>query len=171
MFSTYAFIRNLYFLFTSVHSISLVCQKPIHHYATHIFERSKIQINKIKPEHLSKETCFTNKKISFKMGTDRPLINSDDEGPSRHIALNNFCIDQTEVSNMQFYEFVQETKFVTEVRYNNSDCKKRFNLRLKLKKAETQGDSFCLINLLSENMKKFIRKKVTLGLNLKKKRK
>ena len=97
------------------------CNKDDSCYGTLICQRNKLSINEIKPEFLSKETCFRNAKIAFKMGTDRPLIKSDGESPSKRIELNSFCIDQTEVSNFQFYQFVKETGYRTEV---TTDSKK-----------------------------------------------
>jgi formylglycine-generating enzyme len=49
------------------------------------------------------------------MGTNQPEIPSDGESPAREVTLDPFCIDQTEVSNLQFWQFVQETNYVTEV--------------------------------------------------------
>ena len=83
-------------------------------YGSSTCQRVKI-VSEIKPESLSKETCFNNEKISFKMGTDKPLIKSDGESPSKRVELKSFCIDQTEVSNRQYYQFVAETNYKTEV--------------------------------------------------------
>ena len=83
-------------------------------YGSSTCQRVKI-VNEIKPESLSKETCFNYEKISFKMGTDKPLIISDGESPSKRVELKSFCIDQTEVSNRQYYQFVAETNYKTEV--------------------------------------------------------
>jgi hypothetical protein len=93
----------------------LFCNKDDSCYGSLICQRYKLSVNEIKPEFLSKETCFHNENIVFKMGTDRPLIKNDGESPSKRIELNSFCIDQTEVSNLQFYQFVVETGYRTEV--------------------------------------------------------
>lgn len=49
------------------------------------------------------------------MGTDKPVIKSDAEGPAREVLLKPFCMDLTAVSNLQFLQFVKETKYKTEV--------------------------------------------------------
>jgi hypothetical protein len=89
-------------------------------YGTSFCESNKIVQNKIKPENLSKMTCFHSKAdsglLNFTMGTNNPIFKSDGESPSRQVLLNSFCIDQTEVSNIQFFQFVQETKYQTEVK-------------------------------------------------------
>lgn len=65
------------------------------------------------------------------MGTDSPVFKSDGEAPARQVTLSPFCIDQTEVSNLQFWQFVKETKHKSE--------------------PQILGDSFCLKNFLSES--------------------
>jgi formylglycine-generating enzyme required for sulfatase activity len=62
-------------------------------------------------------TCFG--AVQFVMGTDRPVFKADGEGPARPRSLSPFCLDQTAVSNRQFYEFVQETKHKTEVDFSS----------------------------------------------------
>jgi hypothetical protein len=89
-------------------------------YGSSDYQRVKT-VCEIKPESLSKETCFNNEKISFKMGTDKPLIKTDGESPSKRIELKSFCIDQTEVSNRQYYQFVVETNYKTEVSIYTKD--------------------------------------------------
>jgi len=59
-------------------------------------------------------TCFK-EKVNFTMGTNSPIFKTDGEGPTRLVVLKPFCIDQTEVSNSQFSQFVEETGYVTEV--------------------------------------------------------
>ena len=122
MFIRQAFLRYLLLTFTQLiltidaGKTQSNCHKNDYYFGgTHFFQTPVKLVNKIKPENLSKETCFKNEKIIFKMGTDRPLIESDGEGPSKRVHLTSFCIDQTEVSNLQFHQFVQETNYKTEV--------------------------------------------------------
>ena len=64
----------------------------------------------------SKMTCFgVGDELKFTMGTDKPVFKSDGESPSREVRLSPFCMDQTEVSNLQFYQFIKETNHKTEV--------------------------------------------------------
>lgn len=71
----------------------------------------------IRHRYLSKMTCFDQSELlSFRMGTDKPVFRSDGESPSRLVRLSPFCLDQTEVSNRQFAEFVRETNHKTEVK-------------------------------------------------------
>jgi hypothetical protein len=85
-------------------------------YGTNFCERNSAQ-NKIKPESLSRMTCVSesNNQLNFTMGTNKPVFKSDGESPARIVYLDPFCMDQTEVSNLQFSQFVQETKYITEV--------------------------------------------------------
>ncbi len=71
----------------------------------------------------------------FTMGTDdlHLPVPQDGEGPSRRVEITEFFMDQYEVSNKEFAEFVEDTGYVTE--------------------AETFGDSFVLDILLSEDVK------------------
>lgn len=73
--------------------------------------------NHIRPDGLSKEICFE-KEILFSMGTDEPIFKSDGEAPAKEVKLEPFCMDLTAVSNLQFLQFVQETKYRTEVNCN-----------------------------------------------------
>ena len=70
----------------------------------------------IKPTTVSRMTCFRNEAIlNFTLGTNKPVFKADGESPARQVSLEPFCLDQTEVSNLQFYQFVQETNYKTEV--------------------------------------------------------
>ena len=71
--------------------------------------------NFIKPENLSATICF-NKTLTFMMGTDNPIIKSDGENPSREVILRPFCMDLTQVSNLQFLQFARETNYITQVK-------------------------------------------------------
>jgi formylglycine-generating enzyme required for sulfatase activity len=67
----------------------------------------------------------------FKMGTDYDRgFPADGEGPVRSVVLSPFAIDATSVTNTQFAEYVEQTKYVTE--------------------AERYGWSFVFWSLLSE---------------------
>ncbi|GBG25515.1 Sulfatase-modifying factor 2 [Hondaea fermentalgiana] len=72
----------------------------------------------------------------FTMGTDDPQIPGDAEGPARRVRLSEFELDEMEVSNRQFAEFVLDTKYVTE--------------------AESFGWSFCFLGTLSEKLREEI---------------
>lgn len=50
----------------------------------------------------------------FTMGTDEPYFPADGEGPARPVELDGFLLDETEVSNAAFKEFVDATGFKTE---------------------------------------------------------
>lgn len=69
----------------------------------------------------------------FTMGTDKPLLPQDGEGPARRAQITAFSINKYEVSNSEFMMFVRETNYITE--------------------AETFGDSFVFEMLLSEETK------------------
>ncbi len=81
-------------------------------YSSLIFSQPKQ--NEIKPKNLSKSTCFF-KQVNFTMGTNEPIFNTDGEGPTRFVMLKPFCIDQTEVSNLQFHQYIKETGYRTDV--------------------------------------------------------
>lgn len=70
---------------------------------------------------------------SFYMGTNKPIIFSDGEFPERTVRVNDFYMDQHEVSNYDFNRFIQSTGYVTE--------------------AEKVGDSFVFEPLISEKVK------------------
>lgn len=106
------------------------CYKNTHCYGTNLCKNLKIPQSFVKPIELTKMSCF-NGVLNFKMGTDRPVFKSDGEGPARDVNLSPFCIDQTQVSNFQFYQFVLETNYKTEVFYNKL---KRISLIFKNKK-------------------------------------
>ena len=52
---------------------------------------------------------------TFSIGTDEPFIPQDGEGPARKVHLDDFYINEFEVSNQDFSLFVKETQFITEV--------------------------------------------------------
>lgn len=52
----------------------------------------------------------------FFMGTDKPFLPMDGEGPAREVRVNSFYMDVYEVSNAEFELFVNSTGHVTEVR-------------------------------------------------------
>jgi formylglycine-generating enzyme required for sulfatase activity len=100
-------------LFSIVFAIETTCSISKFDYYGTLF-CNKITQNNVKPNMLSQSVCFKGN-ITFKMGTDDPIFKSDGEAPARTVRLKSFCIDQTEVSNFQFLEFVKETKYRTEV--------------------------------------------------------
>jgi sulfatase modifying factor 1 len=51
----------------------------------------------------------------FFMGTEKPLIPPDGEGPARRIKISSFYVDVHEVSNAEFEQFTKKTGYVTEV--------------------------------------------------------
>lgn len=70
---------------------------------------------------------------TFFMGTDKPIIFADGEGPEREVEVNDFYMDVHEVSNEDFKTFVESTGHITE--------------------AEKFGDSFVFEPLLSDDVK------------------
>ncbi|XP_055309729.1 formylglycine-generating enzyme isoform X2 [Sitodiplosis mosellana] len=50
---------------------------------------------------------------NYIVGTNEPIFQSDRESPERTVSLNEFYIDKFEVSNAEFTEFVEATKYVT----------------------------------------------------------
>lgn len=70
---------------------------------------------------------------AFYLGTNKPIILADGEGPERKTILSTFYLDVFEVSNEHFKEFVDETGYRTE--------------------AETFGNSFVFESLLSKETK------------------
>lgn len=69
---------------------------------------------------------------NFTIGTDEPIFKEDNESPMRKIVIENFYLDQYEVSNREFERFVAETNYETD--------------------AEKFGDSFLFKGQLSEEM-------------------
>lgn len=51
----------------------------------------------------------------FTMGTDKPFLPMDGEGPAREVKVDSFYMDIYEVSNAEFELFVNSTGHVTEV--------------------------------------------------------
>ncbi len=111
-------------------------------------------------KELSESTCFHESDLNFTMGTSNPVFISDGEGPPRKVHLSPFCIDQTEVSNAQFYQFVLKTNYVTEVLYDHNVKLSISAINQIIFQAEKNGDSFCLYKHLSENMKSKFNKAV-----------
>lgn len=83
-------------------------------------------------EEISNELVFISGGV-FTMGTDKPFLPQDGEGPARRVEISGFYMDKYEVSNAEFAEFVEETGYITE--------------------AEKFGDSFVLELLLSDEVK------------------
>ncbi|KAL1129394.1 hypothetical protein AAG570_013921 [Ranatra chinensis] len=72
----------------------------------------------------------------FFMGTDKPVIRADGEGPERQVTVDPFYLDLYEVSNSDFLEFASSTGYVSE--------------------AERFGDSFVFETLISNETKEGI---------------
>lgn len=53
-------------------------------------------------------------KATFEMGTNKPIFESDHEGPARNVTVNSFYLDKYEVSNQHFNDFVKKTGYKTE---------------------------------------------------------
>lgn len=70
---------------------------------------------------------------TFYLGTNKPIILADGEGPERKTTLSTFFLDVFEVSNKYFKEFVDATGYKTE--------------------AEKFGNSFVFDSLLSKETK------------------
>lgn len=68
---------------------------------------------------------------TFQMGTNKPVFESDFEGPLRNVTVAPFYLDKYEVSNKNFQQFIQQTGYKTE--------------------AESFGDSFIFEKLLPES--------------------
>lgn len=69
---------------------------------------------------------------AYAIGTNKPIFEEDREAPERIVQTNAFYIDKYEVSNQDFKEFVESTRYITY--------------------AERFGDSFVFKNLISEQM-------------------
>lgn len=52
----------------------------------------------------------------FAMGTNKPFLPMDGEGPAREVKINSFYMDIYETSNEEFELFVNNTGHVTEVK-------------------------------------------------------
>jgi sulfatase modifying factor 1 len=50
----------------------------------------------------------------FDMGTRKPGMPDDGEGPRRRVSVSTFLMDKYEVNNLQFSEFVGDTGYVTD---------------------------------------------------------
>uniref|UniRef100_A0A182TB91 Sulfatase-modifying factor enzyme-like domain-containing protein n=1 Tax=Anopheles maculatus TaxID=74869 RepID=A0A182TB91_9DIPT len=70
----------------------------------------------------------------YVIGTNEPIFVNDRESPARTVTIRDFYLDQYEVSNAQFKEFVDQTGYTTE--------------------AEKFGDSFVFQQLLTEKVRK-----------------
>ncbi|XP_058059159.1 formylglycine-generating enzyme [Anopheles bellator] len=68
------------------------------------------------------------------IGTNEPIFPADRESPARSVTVREFYLDQYEVSNERFQEFVDQTGYITE--------------------AEKFGDSFVFQRLLSDEVRK-----------------
>lgn len=76
------------------------------------------------------------KSQNYTIGTDKPVIITDGESPSRTVYLDAYYIDKYEISNLEFKKFVEKTGYKTE--------------------AEIFGDSFVFQLFLSETTLKSI---------------
>ncbi|XKL69471.1 hypothetical protein PGB90_007240 [Kerria lacca] len=71
---------------------------------------------------------------TYTVGTNKPIIIADGEGPEFTVKIDDFYIDQYEVSNSDFAQFIAETKYKTD--------------------AEKYGDSFVLYSLIKDEKTK-----------------
>ena len=56
---------------------------------------------------------------TFAMGSDKPVVPQDGEGPARQISIDDFYMDVHEVSNAEFLRFVLDTNYETEVKFRH----------------------------------------------------
>ena len=114
------------YIFTQIDTFEKLqlCKTSAHCYGTKLCD--PILQNRITPEYVSKMICFKNNASNFIMGTDKPIFKSDGEGPCREVLLDKFCIDLTQVSNLQFLQFTEETNYRTEVSYFSCICEYGF---------------------------------------------
>lgn len=73
----------------------------------------------------SKEDVIRGMKLipggKFTMGTDDPHFPADGEGPARPVYIDEFYMDETEVPNADFAQFVEDTAYKTDSeKYGNS---------------------------------------------------
>lgn len=73
-------------------------------------------------------------KGEYSIGTDNPIFKNDQESPLKNVDVEEFYIDQYEVSNANFADFIENTGYVTY--------------------AEKFGDSFVFEGLLSESLRR-----------------
>ena len=77
------------------------------------------------PDRLKEVESLSSKKLNtsnmvnlsgkFLMGSnDQELIESDGEGFIREVEVDNFLIDKTSVTNLEFSKFVTETNYITD---------------------------------------------------------
>ena len=66
---------------------------------------------------------------TFLMGSEKPIITADGEGPARNVTVDTFWMDVHEVSNAEFKIFVDATGYVTEVK---DYCAPYFDMEQKL---------------------------------------
>ena len=59
---------------------------------------------------------------TFTMGTDKPILPRDGEGPARKVSLGTFYISKYAISNSAFEEFVHHTRHETEVSCLSVEC-------------------------------------------------
>ncbi|CAH1117930.1 unnamed protein product [Phaedon cochleariae] len=83
--------------------------------------------------HLDTSNMVLIEGTTFEMGTNKPIFESDHEGPMRNVSVKSFYLDMYEVSNQNFYDFIKETGYQTE--------------------AEKFGDSFIFEMVLPENQR------------------
>lgn len=74
------------------------------------------EIKLISPYKRTNQMTFV-KGGRFTMGTNKPYLPMDGEGPAREVKVNSFYMDIYEASNAEFEVFVNSTGHVTEVEY------------------------------------------------------
>ncbi|XP_066261558.1 formylglycine-generating enzyme [Euwallacea similis] len=78
-------------------------------------KKSNIKPNQYQSQNLDISNMILIHKDTFLMGTDEPVFEADFEAPARNVTINkDFYLDMYEVSNQNFYDFVQETNYESE---------------------------------------------------------
>lgn len=72
------------------------------------------QLKEISPYKRTNQMVYLKGGV-FTMGTDKPFIIRDGEGPARNVKIRPFYIDVYEVSNAEFELFINKTRYITEV--------------------------------------------------------
>jgi formylglycine-generating enzyme required for sulfatase activity len=113
----------------NLHAAWSHCQRPMYKSSYFLTDDNK-PVCLMKDAYKSRMACFPGRNLSVTMGTNEPIFKFDGEAPARQVPLQPFCMDQTEVSNGQFWNFVRSAGYVTD--------------------AEKMGDSFVFVHLSND---------------------